>query len=125
MTGTMSRLACTRETADGRVTEFAPQSVEAAVKGLLDFIHDARGGYLCFFAGPETLFLATTDEGNLHVQIKAQDKWNLMAFLGSKRSLDMDFGWVDRDASVELLKRFYADDYPALRALHQSLQASD
>jgi hypothetical protein len=123
MKRTMTRIACTRETADGRVTEFSPPSVEVAIKGLVDFSHDARGGYLCFFAGPETLFLATADGGNLHIQIKAQDKWNLMAFLGTRKNLDMDYGLVDEAAGKELLKRFYSDDYPALRALHQALMS--
>jgi hypothetical protein len=81
--------------------------------------------YLLFWDHENSFFLMLPGEGGVSITAKVQDKWNLMGFMSGERSFTLEFGTLTLEDSLVLLKLFFEDNYPALRAMEKSMQKND
>src|SRR4051812_6392156 len=78
--------------------------------------------FLLFLDEGESFMMIMPETEGLRVTTRVLDKWNLFGLLTKEKSFTLDFGVVSRDDALRLLKLFFDDNYPALRALERKMQ---
>lgn len=118
------------ELPDGSHREHPPvdfREAEALVRGFdwkaaAETVPDAGGDappFLLFLDGGESFFMIQPESGAFRITARVQDKWNLLGLMARQKSFTLDFGLLGHDDALVLLKLFFEDNYPALRALER------
>lgn len=84
----------------------------------------ARNGdnpFLLFLDEGESFFMILPENDGLHVTARVLDKWNLLGLMSKQKSFTLEFGIVRQEDALALLKLFFEDNYPALRALEKRM----
>lgn len=86
-----------------------------------DNVDDGAAGaetpFLLFLDEGESFFMLLPRDGGYEVSTRVADKWNLLGLMSRQRFFTLEFGLLDREDALVLLKLFFEDNYPALRAL--------
>lgn len=82
---------------------------------------NADNPFLLFLDGGESFFMIQPEPEGFQVKARVVDKWNLLGMVSRQKSFTLDFGLVGREDALFLLKLFFDDNYPALRALEKEL----
>lgn len=77
--------------------------------------------FMLFLDEIESFFMIMPEEEGLRVTSRIIDKWNLLGLVQRDKSFTLNFGVVPIDDALVLLKLFYEDNYPALRALEKRM----
>jgi hypothetical protein len=81
--------------------------------------------FMLFLDEGESFFMIMPESGNLRVTARVLDKWNILGLVSKDKSFTLNFGLVAMDDALSLLKLFYEDNYPALRALEKRMQGEN
>lgn len=131
----MRHLKYTLELPDGSHHEHAPVAYGEAENLILNMdwgaIRDVSLGpapgenadhpFLLFMDGGESFFMLLPRPNGFQVTAKVLDKWNLMGILSKEKSFTLEFGILPLGDALTLLKLFFDDNYPALRALQKEI----
>lgn len=82
---------------------------------------EPRAPFMLFLDEVESFFMLMPEDGGLRVTSRVIDKWNLLGLVQRDKSFTLNFGVVPLDDALVLLKLFYEDNYPALRALEKRM----
>jgi len=82
---------------------------------------EPRAPFMLFLDEVESFFMLMPEEGGLRVTSRVIDKWNLLGMMQRDKSFTLNFGVVPLEDALVLLKLFYEDNYPALRALEKRM----
>ena len=82
---------------------------------------EPRAPFMLFLDEGESFFMLMPGEGGMHVTARVTDKWNLLGLMQRDKSFTLNFGIVPLDDALVLLKLFYEDNYPALRAVERRM----
>jgi hypothetical protein len=82
---------------------------------------NADNPFLLFLDEGESFFMVQPEPEGFQVKAQVVDKWNLLGMVSRQKSFVLDFGLVTLDDALFLLKLFFDDNYPALRALEKEL----
>jgi hypothetical protein len=77
--------------------------------------------FMLFLDEGESFFMLMPEEDGLRVTARVIDKWNLMGLMQRDKSFTLNFGVLSLENALSLLKLFYEDNYPALRALEKRM----
>ena len=77
--------------------------------------------FLLFWDQGDSFFMAVPDPAGIQVSAKVQDKWNILGMITGDRSFTLEFGVLSPEDTSVLLKLFFEDNYPALRALEKGM----
>lgn len=77
--------------------------------------------FLLFLDGGESFFMILPEGEAFQVKAQVMDKWNLLGMVSRQKSFVLEYGLVGLDDALFLLKLFFEDNYPALRALEKEL----
>jgi len=77
--------------------------------------------FMLFLDESESFFMLMPEEDGLRVTARVIDKWNLLGMLQRDKSFTLNFGVLPLEDALVLLKLFYEDNYPALRALEKRM----
>jgi hypothetical protein len=90
-------------------------SAEAATEG------EPRAPFMLFLDEVESFCMLMPEGDGLRVTARVIDKWNLFGLVQRDKSFTLNFGIVSLEDALVLLKLFYEDNYPALRALEKRM----
>lgn len=93
-----------------------------AVKDVaLDFtpVEKVDNPFLLFLDEGESFFMILPESNGYQVTIRVMDKWNLFGFMPKQKSFTLEFGIMSLEDALVLLKLFFQDNYPALRAIEK------
>jgi hypothetical protein len=82
---------------------------------------DGEGPFLLFLDEGESFFMILPQDDGYRVTARVADKWNLLGLMTRQKSFTLEFGLLGREDALVLLKLFFEDNYPALRALNKEL----
>jgi len=82
---------------------------------------EPRAPFMLFLDEGESFFMLMPEEDGLRVTARVIDKWNLMGLMQRDKSFTLNFGVLSPENALSLLKLFYEDNYPALRALEKRM----
>ena len=82
---------------------------------------NADNPFLLFIDEGESFFMILPEAEGFQVKAKVLDKWNLLGMVSREKSFILEFGLVGMDDALFLLKLFFDDNYPALRAVEKEL----
>ncbi|MBW8890394.1 MAG: hypothetical protein JF616_21785 [Fibrobacteres bacterium] len=82
---------------------------------------EPRAPFMLFLDESESFFMLMPEEDGLRVTSRVIDKWNLLGMMQRDKSFTLNFGVVPLEDALVLLKLFYEDNYPALRALEKRM----
>jgi hypothetical protein len=82
---------------------------------------EPRAPFMLFLDEGESFFMLMPEEDGLRVTARVIDKWNLMGLMQRDKSFTLNFGVLSLENALSLLKLFYEDNYPALRALEKRM----
>jgi hypothetical protein len=128
----MRNLRYTLELPDGSHVDHPPVSFPEAETILLgmdwrpvpaDGDEEPRLPFLLFLDEGESFFMLMPEEGGVRVVTRVMDKWGLLGILSREKSFTLEFGLLAREDALVLLKIFFEDNYPALRALEKEMQS--
>lgn len=137
--GTMRKLRYTLELPDGSHHEHAPVAYVEA-EGLLKTMdwkavrdvslgpapgENADQPFLLFMDGQESFFMVLPLAEGYQITAKVADKWNLMGFMSKQKTFTLEYGILNQEDSLALLKLFFDDNYAALRALEREMGWDD
>lgn len=77
--------------------------------------------FILFLDEGESFFMLMPEEDGLRVTARVLDKWNLLGLMTRDKTFTLNFGLLPLAEALKLLKLFYEDNYPSLRALEKSL----
>jgi hypothetical protein len=77
--------------------------------------------FMLFLDEGESFFMLMPEDGGLRVTARVLDKWNLLGLVTKDKTFTLNFGVVGVDEALSLLKLFYEDNYPALRAVEKRM----
>jgi hypothetical protein len=77
--------------------------------------------FMLFLDELESFFMLMPEDGGLRVTSRVIDKWNLLGMMQRDKSFTLNFGVLPLEDALVLLKLFYEDNYPALRALEKRM----
>lgn len=131
----MRRLRYTVELPDGSHHEHAPVGYGEAERLVQDMdwtavrsvsledrgSRDGDGPFLLFLDEGESFFMILPRDDGYQVTARVTDKWNLLGLVTTQKSFTLEFGLLGREDALALLKLFFEDNYPALRALNKEL----
>jgi hypothetical protein len=135
----MRRLRYTLEFPDGTHHEHAPVGfgdAESLIKSM-DWkavrdvslgpapAENAENPFLLFMDEGESFFMIVPEKEGYQVTARLSDKWNLMGFLSKQKHFTLEFGILGQEDALALLKLFFEDNYPALRALEREMGWDD
>ena len=80
-----------------------------------------RAPFLLFLDEGESFFMLMPEEGGLRLTARVTDKWNLIGLVPRDKTFSLNFGVVPLEDALTLLKFFYEDNYPALRAVEKRM----
>jgi hypothetical protein len=135
----MRKLKYTLELPDGSHHEHAPVGYGEA-EGLLKTMdwkavrdvslgpapgENADNPFLLFMDDNESFFMVLPVDQGFQVTCRVADKWNLMGFMSKQKSFTLEFGILNQEDALALLKLFFEDNYPALRALEREMGWDD
>lgn len=75
--------------------------------------------FMLFLDEGESFFMLMPEDDGLRVTARVLDKWNLLGLVSKDKTFTLNFGVVEIDEALKLLKLFYEDNYPSLRALEK------
>ena len=75
--------------------------------------------FMLFLDEGESFFMLMPEEDGLRVTARVLDKWNLLGLVSKDKTFTLNFGVLHTEESLKLLKLFYEDNYPSLRALEK------
>jgi hypothetical protein len=84
---------------------------------------EPRLPFLLFLDEGESFFMFMPEEAGVRVVTRVLDKWGLLGIVTREKSFTLEFGLLTREDSLVLLKLFFEDNYPALRALEKEMQS--
>lgn len=131
----MRRLRYTVELPDGSHHEHAPVGygeAELLVRNM-DWVavrsvsladrnvDDGECPFLLFLDEGDSFFMVLPQDEGYRVTARVSDKWNLLGLVTKQKSFTLEFGLLAREDALVLLKLFFEDNYPALRALNKEL----
>lgn len=130
----MRQLKYTLELPDGSHHEHAPiafPEAESLIRGMdwkavQDVSLEARTGegeppFILFIDEGESFFMMLPEADGYQVTAKVMDKWNLLGLVAKQKSFTLQYGILRLEDALALLKLFFEDNYPALRALEKEL----
>jgi hypothetical protein len=82
---------------------------------------EPRAPFMLFLDEGESFFMLMPEDGGLRVSARVLDKWNLLGLMHRDKSFTLNFGVLSLEDALTLLKLFYEDNYPALRALEKRM----
>lgn len=82
---------------------------------------DGEGPFILFLDEGESFFMILPQDEVYRVTAQVSDKWNLLGLVSKQKSFTLEFGLLSREDALVLLKLFFEDNYPALRALNKEL----
>lgn len=91
-----------------------------AVKDVaLDFtpVEKVDNPFILFLDEGESFFMILPETEGYQVTARVTDKWNLLGIVSKQKSFTLEFGVLGLEDALQLLKLFFEDNYPALRAL--------
>ncbi len=77
--------------------------------------------FLLFLDEGESFFMVHPEAQGVQVTARVSDKWNLLGLVSGQKAFTLEFGILSLDDALVLLKLFFEDNYPALRALAKEL----
>ncbi len=77
--------------------------------------------FMLFLDEGESFFMLMPETEGMRVTARVLDKWNLLGLVSKEKTFTLNFGLVSLDDSLALLKLFYDNDYPGLRALEKRM----
>ncbi len=77
--------------------------------------------FMLFLDEGESFFMLMPEDDGLRVTARVLDKWNLLGLMTKDKTFTLNFGVLGIDESLNLLKLFYEDNYPSLRALEKRM----
>lgn len=83
---------------------------------------ESKTPFMLFLDQGDSFFMLMPEDGGLHAVARVQDKWNLLGLMKADKSFSLDFGVMDLEDALSLLKLFYDDNYPALRAVEKRMR---
>ncbi len=75
--------------------------------------------FMLFLDEGDSFFMILPDEDGLLVTARVIDKWNLFGLMSKEKAFTLNFGLREIDDTLNLLKLFFEDNYPSLRALEK------
>jgi hypothetical protein len=78
--------------------------------------------YFYLHDGQENMFVIQPDGKVFEVNIRVKDKFGILGLVGQTKVLELNFGLMELEDIGQLLKLFYADQYPTLRSLHRGMK---
>jgi hypothetical protein len=78
--------------------------------------------FMLFLDEGESFFMLMPEPEGLRVTARVLDKWNLLGLVSKDKTFTLNFGILDLEDALSLLKLFYEDNYPALRSLEKGMQ---
>jgi hypothetical protein len=81
--------------------------------------------FILFLDEGESFFMIMPEAEGLLITVRVLDKWNLLGLVPKERSFTLNFGLLSVDDALTLLKLFYEDNYPSLRALEKTLRTQE
>jgi hypothetical protein len=100
--------------AEAMVRAFDWKAVSGSVPGA-----GGESPFLLFLDQGESFFMIQPESGAFRITARVEDKWNLLGLMARQKSFTLDFGLLGLDDALVLLKLFFEDNYPALRALER------
>jgi len=82
---------------------------------------EPRTPFMLFLDEGESFCMLMPEDEGLRVTARVIDKWNLLGLMQRDKSFTLNFGVLSLDDALVLLKLFYEDNYPALRALEKRM----
>jgi hypothetical protein len=82
---------------------------------------EPRAPFMLFLDEGESFFMVMPEDDGLRVTARVLDKWNLLGLVSKDKTFTLNFGVLALDETLNLLKLFYEDNYPALRALEKRM----
>lgn len=82
---------------------------------------EPRAPFMLFLDEGESFFMLMPEDGGLRTTARVIDKWNLLGLMQRDKSFTLNFGVVAIEDALALLKLFYEDNYPALRAVEKRM----
>jgi hypothetical protein len=104
-----------------------PDAVDAARPADLNSGLDSESDFapicpfMLFLDPEESFFMIMPEEDGLMITTNVRDKWNLLGVLERQKSFTLNFGVLCIEDSLRLLKLFFEDKYPTLRALEKAM----
>lgn len=80
---------------------------------------------MLFLDAGESFFMIMPETEGMLITARVLDKWNLLGMLEKETSFTLNFGVLGIEDSLRLLKLFFEDKYPAMRALEKAMQEND
>lgn len=75
--------------------------------------------FMLFLDPEDSFFMIMPESLGLLVTSRVTDKWNLLGMMEKQKAYTLNFGLLDLDDTLRLLKLFYEDKYPNMRALEK------
>jgi hypothetical protein len=75
--------------------------------------------FMLFLDEGESFFMIMPEDSGLRITARVLDKWNLLGLVTKDKTFTLNFGVLDIEESLKLLKLFYEDKYPSLRTLEK------
>lgn len=82
---------------------------------------EPRAPFMLFLDEGESFFMLMPEDDGLRVTARVTDKWNLLGLMQRDKTFTLNFGVVPIEDALALLKLFYEDNYPALRAVEKRM----
>ena len=77
--------------------------------------------FMLFLDEGESFFMLMPEDEGLRITARVLDKWNLLGLVTKDKTFTLNFGVLSVEESLKLLKLFYEDNYPSLRALEKRM----
>jgi len=75
--------------------------------------------FILFLDPEESFFMVLPETQGLLISCRVMDKWNLLGMLEKQKAYTLNYGVLDVDDTLRLLRLFYEDNYPSMRALEK------
>jgi hypothetical protein len=86
-----------------------------------DFEADGECPFMLFLDPGESFFMIMPEAEGLLITARIVDKWNLLGMLEKGKAYTLNFGVLNIEDTLSLLKLFYEDKYPTMRALEKGM----
>lgn len=83
---------------------------------------EAECPFMLFLDEGESFFMIMPEREGLLITARVVDKWDLFGMVEKKKSYTLNFGVLGLDDVLSILKLFFEDKYPSLRALEKAMQ---
>ena len=75
--------------------------------------------FILFLDPEESFFMIMPEAQGLLITCRVTDKWNLLGMIEKQKAYTLNFGVLEMEDTLRLLRLFFEDNYPNMRALEK------